>query len=32
MIKTLQEKCDRLEEEKRDLTNRYIAATNGEDK
>lgn len=27
MIKTLQEKCDRLEEENRDLTNRLIADT-----
>ena len=27
MIKNLQDKCDRLEEENRNLTNRYIAAT-----
>lgn len=30
MIKTLQEKCDRLEEENRNLTNKYIASTLGE--
>lgn len=32
MIKNLQEKCDRLEEENRNLTNRYIAATLNEKK
>ena len=32
MIKGLQEKCDRLEEENRNLTNRFIAATLEEDK
>ena len=32
MIKNLQEKCDRLEEENRNLTNRFIAATLEEDK
>lgn len=32
MIKSLQEKCDRLEEENRNLTNKFIAATLEEDK
>lgn len=32
MIKELREKCDRLEEEKRNLSNQYIAATLGEGK
>lgn len=32
MIKELQEKCDRLEEENRNLTNRYIATTLGDGK
>lgn len=32
MIKTLQEKCDRLEEENRNLTNKFIAATLGDEK
>ena len=32
MIKGLQEKCDRLEEENRNLTNKFIAATLEEDK
>lgn len=32
MIKNLQEKCDRLEEENRNLTNKFIAATLEEDK
>lgn len=32
MIKNLQEKCDRLEEENRNMANRFIAATLEEDK
>lgn len=32
MIKSLQEKCDRLEEENRNLTNKFIASTIEEDK
>lgn len=32
MIKSLQEKCDRLEEENRNLTNKFIATTLVEDK
>ena len=32
MIKSLQEKCDRLEEENRNLANKFIATTISEDK